>query len=310
MAGTRRSIRGSISGVGAAMMAALLHAGAIAAQELEPRAYSPSPTGTTFVAVTATRSAGGVFTDPSAPLIDVEAELGVFGLGIGHSFALLGKSALILGFVPITWATASGQIGESRRETSRRGLADPRVKLSMILAGSSPMTAAEFARAPRRPIVGVSLTLVPPIGQYDAGRLINLGSNRWSFKPEVGLSVPVRRWTFDGYAAVWAFTDNDQYFPGQALRHQDPIVALQGHVSYTLGRRAWLAGDITWYGGGQSSVDGAVTSRPFRNTRLGATVAIPIRTRQSVKVAYSTGAATRLGADFTTITVGWQMVIF
>jgi hypothetical protein len=310
MVATHRSIRGSIPGIGAGIIAVLLNTGSIAAQELEPRAYSPSPTGTTFIAVTATRSAGGVFTDPSAPLTDVEAELGVFGLGFGHSFALLGKSALVLGFVPITWATASGQIGESRRETSRRGLADPRVKLSMILAGSKPMTRADFARAPRRTIVGASLTVVPPIGQYDPAKLINLGSNRWSFKPEVGVSIPVQRWTFDTYAALWVFTDNDRYYPGHAVRQQDTIVALQAHVSYTLFRRAWLAGDVTWYGGGQSTVDGAVTSDPFRNTRLGGTLAVPIGTRQSVKVAYSDGAATRLGADFTTITVGWQVVIF
>jgi outer membrane putative beta-barrel porin/alpha-amylase len=310
MVATHRSIRGSIPGIGAGVIAVLLNTGSSAAQELEPRAYSPSPTGTTFIAVTATRSAGGVFTDPSAPLIDVEAELGVLGLGVGHSFALLGKSALVLGFVPITWATASGQIGEDRRETSRRGLADPRVKLSMILAGATPMTRADFARAPRRTILGASLTVVPPLGQYDPAKLINLGSNRWSFKPEVGVSIPVRRWTLDTYAGVWVFTDNDRYYPGHAVRQQDTVVALQAHVSYTLFRRAWLAGDVTWYGGGQSTVDAAVTSDPFRNTRFGGTLAVPIGTRQSVKLAYSDGAATRFGADFTTITAGWQVLIF
>ena len=126
----------------------------------------------------------------------------------------------------------------------------------------------------------------------------------------MGLSVPLQRWTFDTYAALWVFTDNDRYYPGQALRQQDTIVALQAHVSYTLYRRSWLAGDVTWYGGGQSTVDGAITSDAFRNMRLGGTLAVPIGKRQSLKFAYSDGAATRLGADFTTITVGWQMVIF
>lgn len=310
MATTSRSIRGSIRVVGACVIATLLHAGSVSAQELEPRAYSPSPVGTTFVAVTVTRSAGGVFTDPSAPLADVEAELGVCGLAIGHSFALLGKSALVLGVVPITWGTASGQVGEDRRETSRRGLADSRVKLSMILSGSKPMTPAEFARAPRRPIVGASLTVVSPIGQYDATKLVNLGSNRWSFKPEVGLSVPVGRWTFDTYAGVWVFTDNERYYPGHAFRQQDAVFALQAHVSYTFARRAWLAANTTWYGGGRSSVDGEAASASFRNLRYGATLAVPIGTRQSVKVAYSAGATTRLGADFRTITAAWQLLIF
>jgi hypothetical protein len=292
-------------------MAALLHArGGAAAQELEPRAYSPSPVGTTFLVVAATRSVGGVLTDPSVPLTDVEAELEVCGLAVGHSFALLGRSALVLGLVPISWATASGEIGENRRETSRRGLADSRVKLSMILAGSPPMTRAEFARAPRRPILGVSLTLVPPLGQYDATKLINLGSNRWSFKPELGLSIPLRRWTFDTYAAVWVFTDNESYYPGHADRHQDAVVAFQAHVSYTIARGAWLAADTTWYAGGQSSVDNVISSRSYQNLRLGYTLSVPIAARQSIKVAYSAGAATRLGADFKTITAAWQLVIF
>jgi hypothetical protein len=172
------------------------------------------------------------------------------------------------------------------------------------------MTPAEFARAPRRPIVGASITIVPPFGQYDATKLINLGSNRWSFKPEVGLSIPAGRWTIDTYAAVWIFTDNDRYFPGHALRHQNALTALQAHVSYTVGRRAWLAANATWYAGGQSSIDGAPASGSYSNMRFGATLAVPIGSRQSVKLAYSAGATTRLGADFRTITAGWQLLIF
>jgi hypothetical protein len=295
---------------GAVLAATLLGSAGAAAQELEPRAYSPSPTGTSFIVLAVTGSTGGVFTDPSAPLTDVEADIGILGLGVGHSFALLGKSALALGVVPVTWGEARGQVGEDRREASRRGLADPRLKLSVILAGSSPMTPAQFARAPRRTIVGTSLTVVPPIGQYAASKLVNLGSNRWSFKPEVGLSIPLARWTVDGYAGVWFFTDNNAYYPGTAHRHQDPVFALQGHVSYTLGRRAWVAVNATWYSGGQSSVDGIDSATRFQNTRLGATWSMPVGRRQSLKLAYSTGAATRAGADFKTLSGAWQMVIF
>ena len=294
----------------AALTAFLLPAAAAAGQELEPRAYSPSPSGTTFVVVSATRSAGGVFTDPSAPLTDVDAITGILGTAVGHSFPVFGKSALVLGLVPIAWGEASGQIGEDRRSASRRGLADPRVKMSVILAGSRPMTPAEFARAPRRTIVGSSLTVVPPLGQYDATTLVNLGSNRWSFKPEVGVSVPLERWTFDAYAGVWFFTANAAYYPGSSRRRQDPIVTLQGHVSYTLGRRSWLAVNATWYAGGEVRVDSVLSAMPYRNTRLGATWAVPVGTRQSVKLAYSAGAATRVGADFRTISGAWQILIF
>jgi hypothetical protein len=293
-----------------AATAALLAVAPAVAQELEPRAYSPSPVGTTFVVVTATRSSGSVFTDPSLPITDVEATVGILGLGLGQTFALAGKQALFLGALPVTWGEASGEVGEGRRAISRRGLADPRLRLSVILSGSPAMRPADFVRAPRRTIVGASLSVVPPVGQYDSAKLVNLGSNRWSFKPEIGLSHPSGRWTFDAYAGVWLFTDNESYYPGTSTRHQDPIVGLQGHVSYTLGRRAWLAVNGTWYAGGRTSVDGGNKSDLQRNLRLGATWTLPIGARQSLKFAFSAGAATRIGADFRTITAAWQLVIF
>ena len=292
------------------LAAVLVGVGTAAAQDLEPRAYSPSPTGTSVLVVSATRSAGGVFTDAAAPLTDVQAEVGILGLAFGHTFALLGKSAMVLGVVPVAWGEASGQIGEDRRQASRRGLADSRLRLSMILSGSPPATPAEFVKRERRPIVGVSLTVAMPLSQYDSSKLVNLGSNRWSIKPEIGLSLPKARWTFDAYAGVWFFTENDEYYPGLAHRRQDPVTAIQGHVSYSLGRRAWIAANATWYSGGQMRVDGVKQADPYRNTRLGVTWAIPVGTRQSFKIAYSAGAATRVGADFRTISGAWQLLIF
>ena len=292
------------------LLIAILVARSAAAQDLEPRAYSPSPVGTTFLIASATRSTGGVFTDPSAPISDVEATVGILGLGVGHTFGVAGRQVLLLGALPVTWGEASGQVGEGRREVSRRGLADPRVRLSVILAGSPAMSPADFARAPRRTLVGASVTVVPPTGQYDSTKLVNLGSHRWSFKPEIGLSHPAGRWTFDGYVGVWFFTENDTYYPGTSVRSQDPILGLQGHVSYTFGRRAWVAVNGTWYSGGQTSLNGEANADLQRNTRLGATWSQPISARQSVKVAYSAGATTRIGADFRTLTVAWQVVFF
>jgi hypothetical protein len=281
-----------------------------AAQDLEPRAYSPSPIGTTFIIVSGTRSAGGVFTDPSVPITNVEATVGVLGLAAGHTFELFGRQALLLGVVPVVWGEASGDVGEDRRTANRRGLADPRLRLSMILRGSPAMTPAEFVKAPRRTILGVSLTVAPPLGQYDPEKLVNLGAHRWSFKPEVGLSYPAGRWTIETYGALLLFTSNDEYFPGSSVRRQDPIFGVQSHVSYTFRRRYWVAINGTWYSGGRSSIDGVDKEDLQRNTRLGATLSIPVGARQSIKIAYSTGATTRTGADFQTFTVAWQMVFF
>jgi hypothetical protein len=137
---------------------------------------------------------------------------------------------------------------------------------------------------------------------------VNLGSNRWSFKPEIGMSYPAGRWTIDGYAALLLFTSNDSYFPGTALREQDPIFALQSHLSYTIARRFWVSVNGTWYSGGRSSINGVDKEDLQSNTRLGATASIPVGARQSIKIAYSAGATTRTGADFRTITTAWLFV--
>ena len=284
--------------------------GPAAAQELEPRAYSPSPVGTTFVVLSATRTGGGVFTDAAAPISDVEATVGVLGVTAGHTFSIGSRQALVLALLPIAWGEASGQVGENRHEVSRRGLADSRVRLSMILAGSPASPPAEFARTRRGTLVGASVTVAPPTGRYDAEKLVNLGANRWAFKPEIGVSHPAGKWTLDAYAGLWVFTANDSYYPGSARREQEPILTLQGHVIRTIGRGAWLAANATWYRGGTTRIDGIDKADLQQNTRLGATLSLPLAARQSVKIAYSAGAATRIGADFRTITLAWQIVFF
>ena len=249
------------------------------AQDLEPRAYTAAPIGLNFIVAGLGRSSGGVVVDPSLPVDDVEAVVGSLTVGGGTTFSLLGRSALLLGALPIARARASGRIGEDARSITRMGLADPRFKLSVNLLGGRALKPSEFARARRPTIAGVSLSVVTPGGQYDRTRLINLGANRWSFKPEFGISRAIRRWTIEGYAGVWLFTTNDTFYTGSSIRTQDPIAALQGHASYTIRPRLWVALDGTWYSGGSTTVDGVAKGDLQRNSRLGATLSVPINAR-------------------------------
>ena len=307
MAAAHRSVRRVARTVGAGILTALLTTGSVSAQDLEPRAYSPSPVGTTFLVVTATRSTGGVLTDPSIPLTDVEAQLELGGVGVGHSFALLGKSALVLGAVPVTWATVRGEVGENQHEASRRGLADPRVKLSMILAGSKPMTPAEFARAPRRPIVGASLTVAPPIGQYDPAKLINLGSNRWAFKPEVGVSTAHGRWVYEGAFGVWLYSRNSK-FPGGFLRTQSPLLSTQAHIVRLVRQRHWIAFDTSYFAGAIGRVDGIKKSTNQSSLRVGLTYGLIFSGRQSVRFSYFDTTLARLGGNTQSFGVAYQFL--
>jgi hypothetical protein len=280
------------------------HAGA---QDLEPRAYAATPTGTMFVVLAAGRSSGGVFFDPSLHVEDVQATLGAATVGLGYTFDFFSRTALVVGTMPYARGTASGSIQESTREATRTGWADARLKLSVNLLGGRARRPREFVKARRSPIVGLSVTTVLPVGQYHRDRLMNLGSNRWAWKPEAGLSIPVGRWTIETYGGVWLFAANDHFYPGGKRREQAPIVALQQHVSYTLRPRLWMAFDATWYAGGATTIDGTDRGDLQRNTRLGATMSCPIGVNQSLKVAYSTGATTRIGGDFNTLALAWQI---
>jgi Putative MetA-pathway of phenol degradation len=302
----RRRVRRAIAVATVALMLATTRA---FAQDLEPRAYSASPVGTTFLVFGVGRSNGGVLLDPSVPFEDVKATIGIATVGVGHTFDLFSRTALVVGVLPYGRGHATGRIEETTGEATRVGWADARAKLSVNLFGGRALRAREFAQAPPRgAIIGVSLSVAAPTGQYHSDRLVNLGSNRWSYKPEAGVSVANGRWTFDGYGGVWLFGDNDEFFPGASLREQDPVFALQGHVSYTVRRGFWVAFDGTWYSGGTSSVDGIDKADLQRNSRVGVTASYPLGARQSLKGAFSSGATTRVGGDFNTLSIAWQMV--
>jgi hypothetical protein len=291
-------------------LALLLGAVEAAAQELEPRSYSASPIGTTFVLAGFGKSEGGILFDPSLAIENVRADLWVATTGYGRTFSLAGRHARLLVVVPMAWGNISGEVGQQPARQDVSGLVDPRIKLSVGLVGAPALGLSDFARAPRRTVLGASVTVIPPLGQYNKAQLINLGYNRWALKPEIGISHPSGRWTMDAYAGAWLFTTNRRYYPGNLGKEQDPVVGLQGHVGYTFPSRTWAALDATWFSGGQTRVEG--TDNPDRqdNTRLGGTVSIPVARMQSVKLTYSTGVFTRRGQDFDTFNATWQLVMF
>jgi Putative MetA-pathway of phenol degradation len=277
-----------------------------AAQELEPRAYSASPIGANFLVMGVGRSSGDVVFDPTVPITDVHADINAVTIGLGRTFNLGGHLMLATAAFPYVWGDVAGKVAEEARSITRSGLGDARLKVSVTLWGTPALQPAAFVKAPPRTNIGTSLTVAAPVGQYYRDKLINLGTNRWAFKPEAGLSHPRGRWTLDLSGGVWLFTSNDQFYQGDSIRAQDPLFVLQTHVSYNVTRRAWAAVDGTWYGGADVRVNGGPPSSRQNNARLGATLSLPVRASQSIKLAYSTGASTRTGSDFSTLAVAWQ----
>ena len=99
------------------------------------------------------------------------------------------------------------------------------------------------------------LRVVASTGAYESDKLLNLGSNRWTIKPEAGFSRAIRNWTFEGAASAWFFTDNDDFFGGNRLS-QRALHILKSHVIYTFRPGFFTALGVGWGNGGQTFVNG------------------------------------------------------
>jgi hypothetical protein len=278
-------------------------------QQLEPRAYSPGPVGASFFGVVYTNSSGDVVFDPSLPFSDVSANVNGVSPFYGHTFGLFGRLANVGIALPYAWGSVEGNVGETFNRVTRSGLGDMSLRIACNIVGSPALSPREFAAAKQGTILGTSLAVTAPTGQYDSSKLINIGTNRWSFKPELGFSQPLGRWWLDLYAGAWFFSTNHDFYGGQS-KAQDPLLVVQGHVSYTFRPRLWLALDGTWYRGGSTTVDDVANADRQENSRLGLTLAVPVTQSHSLKFGYAKGATTRVGSKLDTISVGWQFVWF
>ena len=277
----------------------------VAAQEMEPRSYSAVPIGTNFIVMDYSRSSGDILFDPSLPVTDLQAKINTYSLGLSHSFGVLGHVASIAIAVPYANANLTGNVEGAPGHAYRSGLGDMRFRLAVNLLGGPALTPEEFARRSPSTILGASVSVIAPTGQYVVSRLINVGSNRWSFKPEVGLSQPIGNWFVEGAAGVWLFTDNTDFFGGRR-RSQDPLPTFQWHGGYNWRPGLWLAADVTYFTGGQTSVNGVQDKDLQRNVRYGLTLSFPLSAQWSGKLAWSRGLTTSIGGNFQTISVALQ----
>lgn len=275
------------------------------AQDLEPRAYSNSPVGLHFLLGGYGYSTGSILTDPSLPIEDLNIDVHGGVLAFATTFAVLGQSAKADFVLPYASLSATGLVSGEPRERHVTGFGDPLIRLSMNFIGAPALTAAEFGDYQQDWIVGGSLRIGIPLGQYDNTRLINIGANRWSIRPELGVSKAIGSWTIELAPGVAFYTGNDDFFGGNH-REQEPLFGLQSHFTYNFGAGFWAAFDAAWFSGGQSMVNGARNEDRAEGARLGLTVALPVNKHHSLKLYAVTGFNARWGRDFDALGVAWQ----
>ncbi len=280
----------------------------VTAQELEPGAYTVSPVGMNVFNLGYVLNDGDVTFDPSLPIEEGSATIHTTILSYARSVDLAGRSSTLLVALPIINGHLEGLYLGEPAVADRFGPADIRIRVGVNLYGSPARGMPEFATAGQARLnIGVSVMIVAPTGQYDPQRIVNLGSNRWAFKPEAAIIRNVGPWMFEIYGGAWLFTDNDDYVNGQ-VRSQKPLASIQFSLRRTFRPGLWVSANINYYTGGRTNVGGVFKQDFQANSRAGTTLAVPLSRRNAVRIAVSKGAYTTIGADFLGLSASFQQL--
>lgn len=275
------------------------------AQDIEPRAYSNAPVGVNFVITGYAFTDGGVSFDPTLPVEDPKLRTSNLLVAYARVLDLAGKTAKFDVVLPYTWLSGSALFAGKPVERVVSGFGDSRLRLSWNLVGSPALGLKDFPSYHQDLIVGASLQVTVPASQYDPSRLVNIGTHRWSFKPEIGISKALGRWTLEAQGAATFFTTNHDFYGGRT-RSQDPLYSLQGHVIYSFKGGLWGSLDATYFWGGQTTLDGLVKEDRQENWRVGGILAIPVDRKNSFKISVSNGVSARTGNSYFLAAVAWQ----
>lgn len=276
------------------------------AQELTPRAYWPTPNGTNVFVASYQRSTGDIVTDPSLPLTGVDSDINYLQMSYQRSFSLAGRTAALQVSVPYSRGETEGLVEGEFRRRNTSGLGDIRLRLAYNIKGAPSMDVAGFRalRDAPRTIVGASVLVQAPTGDYDVDKVINIGTNRWSIKPAIGVIWPLRpTWLLEFELGAWVFGDNDAFL-GET-RKQDPILSTEFHLIKRIRPGFWASLDANFYIGGRTNVGDSEQANLQRNSRVGVTVAFPFRRRHAIRSSVSTGVVTKSGGDFQMFTLSY-----
>jgi len=275
------------------------------AQELEPRAYTNTPVGMNFLLIGYQNAKGALVFDPSLPITEPNVKVDIGQLGYVRAVDIAGKSAKVGVVLPYADLNGTGYLDGVFITREQTGLADPTLYFTINLYGAPALSYKEFKDYQQDTIIGFTFKLTAPLGAYDSDKLVNLGTNRWSFEPEFGISKKINRWILEAAVAAVFYTDNDE-FENDKTRQQDPIYSAQAHVIYSFPNNIWAAVGTTYYEGGQSSIDGVTGNDLQENWRTGFTVTFPVNRNHSIKLYGSSGVSTRTGSDFDKLGFAWQ----
>lgn len=222
-----------------------------------------------------------------------------------HTLNVAGKSAKAGVLLPYGSLSADGFVNGDFRTRETDGAADPSFYFSINFYGAPALSLKEFKDYRQDTIIGFTLKLTAPLGAYDSDRLINIGTNRWSFEPGMGISKAHGNWTLEASVAKIFYTDNNNFDNGKT-RKQEAIYSTQFHVTYSFTHNIWAAAGATYFTGGRTTIEGITNNDLQQNWRTGFTLALPVNRYNSIKLFGSSGISTRTGNNYDALGIAWQ----
>jgi hypothetical protein len=251
------------------------------AQFNDPRTYQNAPVGINQLELAYAYVRSNTSIDTSFIISGAKFNLNQGLIDYTRYFGLLHRTAWVEASVPI--ANLNGSITGTGITGSTTGTGDSGYSAAILLKGGPALSPQQFANAETTTSIGLSLSITAPTGQYDPNKLLNLGSDRWSFKPELAISSPFgpeQRWVFDVYANTYLYTDNTSYRGAQVLR-QRALLGLEGHLSYTFNNTIWASLDTRYSFRGDTTVSGVDQNNRQRNFILGSELIVSPNSRNS-----------------------------
>ena len=247
--------------------------------------------------------------DTSLPITGLSLNADLYLFRYARSFGIDGRNSAIQIIQPYADISASFDNAQFFSGTKHNGgMGDTQVVFAHNFFGGPALTAAEFANWTPETFLTGAFWLTMPTGDYDKDRIINIGSNRWVFKPEIGFGTPIGPTWLEINTYVSLFGDNKDYHGNNKLE-QKPLYAIEGHYSYTINRALWVSLDATYNRGGESKIDGDWQDNKQENGLLGASLGFMLSPQFGGLIAYNDTVSERTGSpDVNTWTFRLQYV--
>jgi len=276
------------------------------AQFTDAHSYDNTPAGTNQLEVSYAYVRANASIDTSLVITGAELNLNQGAINYTRYFGLFHRLAWVEAGLPV--AGLSGSITGTSIHGSTTGTGDSSYAAAVLLKGGPALSVAQFEDYKPITNLGVSLSITAPTGSYHPDRVLNLGSDRWSFKPEIGLSHPFgpeQKWQVDAYANAYLYTDNTTFHGREVLRQQ-PLPGFEGHVSYSFRDNLWVSLDTRYSFRGTTFVDGVNQNNAQQNVILGSEMNVSMNSSSSLLFEFAKTLVHENGPAFTGFAVKYD----